>query len=115
MTENDKKRENNIDNTDKKDDNTDKKNEPITGIPALKKERKRRSDAGIKKNFTKPEEPEQEVLPPAPGVPEKEKPKKKDARKKKESTGKGTALAIIAVLILVGILVIAYSRTTESN
>ena len=87
-------------------------NTPIEGHPAEpgkqqepeKKARKKRSDAGIKKVFAKPE---QENLPPEPD-PEK----KKDSKvPDKKNEGKGSALAVIAVLILIGIAIFAYSRS----
>ena len=69
-----------------------------------KKQRKKRSDAGIKKVFTKPE---QENLPPEPDPEKKKNSKVPD----KKNEGKGSALAVIAVLILIGIAIFAYSRS----
>ena len=98
------------------DDKTPEEKKPetntIEGHPAdpgkqqepEKKQRKKRSDAGIKKVFAKPE---QENLPPEPD-PEK----KKDSKvPDKKNEGKGSALAVIAVLILIGIAIFAYSRS----
>ena len=87
-------------------------NTPIEGHPAEpgkqqepgKKQRKKRSDAGIKKVFAKPE---QENLPPEPDPEKKKNSKVPD----KKNEGKGSALAVIAVLILIGIAIFAYSRT----
>ena len=98
------------------DDKTPEEKKPetntIEGHPAdpnkqqepEKKQRKKRSDAGIKKIFAKPE---QENLPPEPD-PEK---KKTDKVPDKKNEGKGSALAVIAVLILIGIAIFAYSRS----